>query len=256
MSKASFRLKDMRRLKTEELPAISRRLNELSERKRERYRIGLSRDSVGIIAEVKKASPTRGIIKNISPREQALCYESGGAAGVSVLTDKNYFNGSWDDLKDVAESVKLPVLCKEFIFFTGQLDLACRLGADMALLIARILSFDELKGLYDYAISLGISPLVEIHSINELPDVMRLSPEYLMVNLRNLETLAIEFETGIEALKAIPSTVFRVCASGIKSKKDVEFISRSADTKNFLVGSSLMDSDDPEKLIREMRDVH
>jgi indole-3-glycerol phosphate synthase len=154
-----------------------------------------------------------------------------------------------------ANEVAVPVLCKDFVFFKEQIDAAYACGADMVLLIARALENGELEELYGYAEGLGLLPLVEICHEDELEKLNGINPGVLMVNMRDLETLEIDFERGIKTLNALSADVMAISASGINSGSDIEIIKKEAGVKNFLVGSLLMTHSEPDMMIRELRDV-
>lgn len=243
----------MRSLKEAELPAVREKIRTSGSRARAVHVLG--RGARGVIAEVKQASPSRGAIRTVGPREQAARYLTGGAAALSVLVDGNYFGGSWDDLREVSETAEVPVLCKEFIFFEEQIDLAAACGADMVLLIARCIDAARLRELYSHAEGHGLLPLVEVHHRDELPGALALNPEFLMVNMRNLESLEMDFYRGIESLKEIPGNVTKVSASGMDSAMAVKAIADATGTGLFLVGTALMESQNPGEMIREITDV-
>ena len=253
----AFSLEGMRSLKKTEREAVEKRLRSLSGRSRPHHPLLPPADGgTGIIAEVKKASPSRGTIAEVSPSVQAARYARGGAAAVSVLVGRSFFGGSCDDLEEAAASVGIPVLCKEFIFFREQLDLAWMLGADMALLIACMLSDEELSGLYTHAKHLGLEPLIEIHEAGELARVLRLGPSLVMANARDLRTLELRPERAIAALQAVPEWIGTIYASGISSPEDIRTVRGLTGTRLFLVGTSIMQKGDPSSFIRELADVH
>jgi indole-3-glycerol phosphate synthase len=242
----------MRAIKERELPEVHRLLERCIGRQRARYAFPPESLESGIISEIKKASPSEGGINDVPPAAQATRYGRGGACALSVLTDGNFFGGSWADLWSVADATDLPLLCKEFIYFEEQIDLADCLGADMVLLIARALEPERLRALYGRALRLGLVPLVEVHSADELPDVLELGPRCILVNSRNLETLAIDDEAAARAFEKIPEGVRGVWASGIGSAEDVAAVRDRTGARFFLVGTSLMKSKDPEKVLKEM----
>lgn len=254
--KPGFSLEGMRSLKEAELSGVKKRLRLSRGRSRPRHRLIPPADGrVSIIAEVKKASPSKGAIASVSPAVQAAEYARGGAAAISVLVDHTYFAGSYDDLREAASSVEIPVLCKEFIFFGEQLDLAHVLGADLSLLIARILSDEELSGLYAHAKDLGLEPLIEVHESAELARVLRLGPSFLMANARDLASLEMNPDRAIAALEAVPEGIAGIYASGISTKEDIRTIRERTGARLFLVGTSIMQSGDPEAFIRGLCDV-
>ncbi len=250
-----FDLHAMRAIKERELPEVHALLGRCIERKRASHAFPPVGLASGVIAEIKKASPSRGQISGAPPAGQAALYERGGARALSVLTDGNFFGGSWADLWSVADSTDLPLLCKEFIFFEEQIDLAECLGADMVLLIARVLSPERLRALHERALRLAMTPLVEVHSEEELPAVLGAGPRCVLVNARNLETLAIEEETAARAFAKLPAGVTGVWASGINGAADIAEVRGKTGARFFLVGTSLMKSPAPEKLLREMANV-
>ena len=247
-----FDLHGMRAIKERELPEVHRLLAQCIERKRGRHAFLPASLESGIIAEIKKASPSAGGINDVSPAAQAKLYCGGGACALSVLTEGNFFGGSWADLWSVADATDLPLLCKEFIFFEEQIDLADCLGADMVLLIARALEPERLRVLYERVFRLGLVPLVEVHSAGELPAILELGPRCVLVNARNLETLAMEDDVAERAFAKIPEGVRGVWASGIGSAEDIAAVRVRTGARFFLVGTSLMKSDDPEKVLKEM----
>lgn len=247
-----FSLSTIREIKLRERDQILRAMNGFEERVRPQFTFSPGVDSrISIIAEIKRSSP-RGEMIQADTAQQALSYQEGGASGISVLTEGTFFSGSWKDLLRAGEVVSLPLLCKEFIYYREQIDLAYRYGADMVLLIAQALSREELQSLYACIVQYAMIPLVEIHHPDELAPVLELRPEYLMVNMRNLNTLRIDLPTGIETLKRIPDGVGKICASGIQMRRDIEFIFRKTGTSLFLIGTSLMRSSNPAIFLKEL----
>ena len=204
------------------------------------------KEGVNIIAELKRKSPSAGDIGEIDDERIALYSQY--ATAISVLTDATYFNGSFEILADVADRIKLPILCKDFFIDTVQIDLAYSKGADLILLIARILDKEEMKNLYSYARGLGLNCLVEVHTAEELDKIADLDAEIIGVNARDLDTLVIDLERGKEILSHVNAPV-RVAESGIKSRKDIEGFS---DANCFLIGETLMRSQDLESTFREL----
>ncbi len=247
-----FSLSAIREIKSRERDKILHAINGFEERVRPQFTFSPGVGSrVGIIAEIKRSSP-RGKMISVDAAQQALSYQEGGASGISVLTEGTFFSGSWRDLLRAGEAVSLPLLCKEFIYYREQIDLAYRYGADMVLLIAQALSYEELQMLYEYIMQYTMIPLIEVHHPDELAPVLELSPEYLLVNMRNLNKLSIDLSTGIETLKRIPEGVRRICASGIQSRSDIELISQKTGASLFLIGTSLMQSPNPAIFLKEL----
>jgi len=250
-----FSLAHMPALKRRELPGLRARLEASPPRSRALRGASVLTGKTGVIAEVKKSSPSAGRIADADPAARAAGYAAAGAVAASVLTDDSFFGGSWDDLYAAARAVDVPVLCKEFVRFPEQIDLAAALGADLVLLIASMLARRDLAALYRHALDRGIAPLVEVHEERELDAVLGLSPEVIMVNTRNLATLEMERETAFAALRAVPDGITRVCASGIESAGDVIRAREHTNARLFLVGTALMRAADPEGLIAELSRV-
>ncbi len=204
---------------------------------------------VNIIAEIKQSSPSAGFLREIEV-DSVLDVYNRYAKGISVLTDKKFFGGSFELLKRVAKETELPVLCKEFIIDKKQIDMAYISDADIVLLIAKILDDELLKELYDYASNLGLDVLVEVHSKEELKRVEDLKPAILGVNSRNLDTLEISLERAKDILKSADFECLKIAESGIKTKADIEFLKGSCD--GFLIGETLLKSGDIEAKFREL----
>lgn len=201
-----------------------------------------------VIAEMKRASPSKGDISTeTNPVEQASLYEQAGAACVSVLTETKYFKGSYADLHAVAQAVAIPVLCKDFIVDTVQIDYAKAAGASVVLLIVAALEEAELKALYDYAVAAGLEVLVEVHDEAELDIALNVGATIVGVNNRNLKTFELDLahtETIGKALaKRGRKDVAFISESGIWEASDAEQVAVFG-AKAVLVGESLMRSGD------------
>jgi len=253
-----FRLDEMRGIKSGEIPEMRLMIKELKERKRPLHSIKESlNDRINIIAELKHSSPSAGVLAgNSGDRDTIQGYIEGGASGISVLTEKNYFGGSYPLLQEVCLSCDRPVLCKDFVYFEEQVEAAYLCGADMVLLISRVLDVKLMEKLYATVKSFGMEPLVEIHEKNEIDAISSLNPELVLVNMRNLETLEINFQTGMETLNALPASVVAISASGINTQDDIARIKNGTGTGNFLIGSSLMKSKDPAAMIKGLKNVY
>lgn len=212
-----------------------------------------SQRDVGLIAEVKKASPSKGLIKeDFHPVEIAKAYERGGADCLSVLTDSPYFQGKREYLTQVKKAVNLPILRKDFIIDTIQIDEAQRIGADAILLIGEALEPTLLKELYQYATELSLDVLVEVHDQDTLDRVLKvITPKILGVNNRNLKT----FETNIHQLKAmavtVPKDTILVSESGIHTNEDLQLVQQYG-ANAVLVGESLMRKADQTLAIKQL----
>lgn len=254
----NFRLDDMMNLKSGEISEMEFIIKKIKTRNRPHIPVeNAFSDNINIIAELKHSSPSKGHLAAEGNDNTILnMYINGGASAISVLTEKNFFGGSYDNLLSVASSCDRPVLCKDFICFEEQVEAAYLCGADMVLLIATILDRSTMKKLYDKILSFGMTPVVEIHDKKEIDYIMFLKPGIILVNMRNLKTLEINMKVGIETLKKIPPEITVISASGINSAHDISYIMDECGAHNFLVGSSLMQSNDPENMIREFKNVY
>ncbi|HIQ48268.1 MAG TPA: indole-3-glycerol phosphate synthase TrpC, partial [Aquifex aeolicus] len=206
-----------------------------------------------IIAEVKKASPSEGNIKEVNPEEQAKLYERAGAIAISVLTDFNYFKGSLEDLKKVRNTVKLPLLRKDFTVDKLQILEAKAFGADIVLLIVRMLSEKELKELINFSKELGISPLVEVFTLEEAQKAIDQGAEIIGINNRDLQTFKIDLNRTRELAPKIKDmgAKFVISESGISKREEIlDLMNYQVDA--FLVGTSLMKSANPYKKLKEL----
>ena len=199
---------------------------------------------VRLIAEVKRASPSKGMIRpQFEPTDIALAYEAGGAAAISVLTDEPFFQGRLDYLTAIRNKVAIPVLRKDFILDEYQVYEARVAGADAVLLIAECLEGDELKQLYDLVHLLGMTALIELYEPRHLDRVLATGTKLVGVNNRDLHTFAVELDHVIHLRKDIPDDVTVVAESGIFTAADVEKIHQS-NIQAMLVGESLMRQSD------------
>lgn len=206
-----------------------------------------------IIAEIKRASPSRG---PLAPRADAVrmaaAYARGGAAALSVLTEPEHFGGSLADLEQARAATSLPVLRKDFTLDEYDVAEAAAHGADAILLIAAILSVEKLRRLREYAESLGMAALVEVHDAQELTAALDSGARIVGVNNRDLRTLEVRLETSLELAAHIPDSTLKVSESGIHSPADLRRL-REAGYDAFLVGEHLMQAADPEAALRELR---
>ena len=213
---------------------------------------GLLTASVGVIAEVKRRSPSKGAIRPaISTERQVAAYESGGAAALSILTEPDRFGGSPRDLVAARAGSTLPLLRKDFMVASLQLVEARALGASAVLLIARALAPGRLRDMAAEAVSLGLETLVEVRDESELADALSVRATMIGVNNRDLETLAIDGATSERLIPLIPADRIAIAESGIQGRADVErFAECGADA--VLVGSSLSASEDPAAAVRTL----
>jgi indole-3-glycerol phosphate synthase len=205
-----------------------------------------------IIAEIKKASPSKGVIReDFIPADIAQSYAEHGAACLSVLTDRQYFQGSPDYLKQARASCDLPVLRKDFMVDAYQVYEARAMGADCILLIAACLSDDQMRDLEALARSLDMAVLVEVHDRDELHRALKLRTPLVGINNRNLRTFEVSLQTTLDMLPDVPVDRLLVTESGIVSAADVQRM-RSANVHAFLVGEAFMRASDPGVALAEL----
>ncbi len=206
-----------------------------------------------VIAEVKRRSPSKGVLADIpDPAELAAAYERGGAAAISVLTEQRRFGGSLSDLRTVRAAVPTPLLRKDFMVTPYQLHESRAAGADLVLLIVAALDQPLLEKLYAEARGLGLTVLVEVHDAEETHRAVDLGAELIGVNARNLKTLDIDADAFARLAPLIPDTCVRVAESGISGPADVQrYAEQGANV--VLVGEALVKDGDPEEAVRSMR---
>lgn len=216
------------------------------------FRQSLQAAEFGLIAEVKKASPSAGIInETIDPAQQAFDYQFGGAHAISVLTDEKYFQGHLMDLKAVRAKVNLPLLRKDFMVHRNQIYEAIVGGADAILLIVAGLKADELNDLYQEARDLQLDVLVEVHDLREMDYALDLGADLIGINNRSLQTFEVSLETTVLLAEEAPTDVVLVSESGIKGRSEVELV-QSAGVDAILVGETLMRSENVRAKILEL----
>ena len=205
-----------------------------------------------VIAEIKKASPSKGVIRsNFNPDSIAKSYELGGAACISVLTDKEYFQGDPSFIEVVKNNCSLPVLRKDFIIDSYQVYESRALGADCILLIASALNIDELKKFESIANNLGMAVLVEVHNEEELQKAILLDTPLVGINNRNLKTFEVSLNTSIDLVTRIPNNRIPITESGIFKHSDIKLMN---DNKifTFLVGEAFMRDDNPGQSLKKL----
>ena len=217
----------------------------------------LRADKSGIIAEIKRASPSKGVInKYVSIERTSIGYMQAGASALSVLTDTKFFQGSNDDLKAARKFNYCPILRKDFTVDEYQILEAKSIGADVVLLIAAVLMPDEVKRLAAFAHSLGLEVLLEVHSGEELARSLCDDVDVVGVNNRDLQTFSVSLETSERLASEIPSNFVKISESGIRTAEDVHRL-RSAGFQGFLIGEQFMRHSRPEEacanFIRELR---
>ena len=215
-------------------------------------RSSLCSKSYKLIAEIKRASPSKGLIReNFNPVELAKSYESGGATCISVLTDEPYFKGKLSYIKEVRNVVSVPILRKDFIIDAYQIMESRAAGADCILLIMAALSDKEAQEFEAEAHSLNMDVLIEVHNEDELERAMNLVSPLIGINNRNLKTLEIDISVSERLLKKLPSTKVAVSESGLYTQQDLDRVA-SAGAQCFLVGESLMRQEDVEVATRKL----
>ncbi len=207
---------------------------------------------VSVIAEVKRSSPSKGALATISdPARLAEDYAAGGASAISVLTEERRFGGTLDDLKAVRAAVDVPVLRKDFIITSYQLWEARACGADLILLIAAALDHNALVALVERAESIGLTPLVEVHTEDEILRAVDAGAKMVGVNARNLKTLEVDRDTFARLAPLIPEGVVRIAESGVRGPHDViELAREGADA--VLVGESLVTGKEPRTAVADL----
>lgn len=211
----------------------------------------IAQGNAGVIAEIKKASPSKGVIReHFVPAELARSYELGGAACLSILTDVDFFQGADAYLQQARAAVTLPVIRKDFLVDEYQIYEARAMGADCVLLIVAALSADKLKELNALAHSIGLDVLVEVHDEAELDIALELPNKLIGINNRNLHTFDVTLETTYRLLDKIGSERIVVTESGILAPEDVQAM-RSKNVNAFLVGEAFMRADDPGVALAE-----
>ena len=207
------------------------------------FKKSLQNKAEAIIAEIKKASPSAGIISdNFDPVLKSKEYESFGASALSILTEEDYFLGNIEYLKDVKATTSLPILRKDFIVDEYQIYESKLIGADCILLIASILNDEELKNFSEIAERLKLDYIIEVHDEEELQRVQHFSNAIIGVNNRNLKTFDVDINNSVELKKIFEGENIFIAESGIKSKKDIEYLQQH-NINVFLIGESLMKGD-------------
>ncbi len=263
MSQTPDILKTILRRKTEELIERSRRvpIREMSQRAAARspargFSEALTRrvraGEPAVIAEIKRASPSKGLLRqDYRPREIARSYETGGAAALSILTDSDFFQGADAHLSEARDACKLPVLRKDFTIDAYQVYEARAIGADCILLIVSCLGDAQLAELSGLAAHLNMDVLVEVHDADELDRALALDPVLLGINNRDLRSFETSLDTTLKLLGRVPAGVIVVTESGIHTPEDVALMRRHG-VDAFLVGEAFMRADDPGKKLAEL----
>ena len=214
----------------------------------------LEKSGLSCICEVKKASPSKGLIRpDFQPVELAKEYESAGADCISCLTEEHYFQGSSDYLKNIADTVNIPILRKDFIIDEYQIYEAKYLGASAVLLIAAVLEYPRLKSYFDLAHTLSLDCLIEVHTKEEMEIVQKLNPKLIGVNNRNLKTFEVNLQTTAELASMKQAGQLLVSESGIKNNQDMKIV-QSLGADAVLIGETLMRSDTITETLHALRE--
>jgi len=214
----------------------------------DKHKIG----SQAVIAEIKKASPSKGIIREaFDPISIALSYEKGGAACLSVLTDKEYFQGDINYIQQIKQTCQLPILRKDFIIDPYQIYESKAFGADCILLIAAALDLSEMKEFEAIAESLNMAVLVESHNLAELEEAIELNTLLIGINNRNLKTFDVSLQTSIDLKEKIPSGRIAITESGIFTREDIDFMNEYG-ISTFLIGEAFMRDADPGQSLENL----
>ena len=217
------------------------------------FETALRRKGISFICEVKKASPSKGIIAGDFPYLNiAKEYEQAGADAISVLTEPDFFLGRDEYLSEISRAVRIPVLRKDFIIDEYQLYEAKRIGADAVLLICSLLTKERLRYFLMITKQLGLSALVEVHTENEVGMALQAGAGIIGVNNRNLKTFTVNLMTSIELRKQVPQNILFVAESGIHTPEDIRLL-EEAGVDAVLIGEALMRSNDKKKLLSELR---
>ena len=217
------------------------------------FKEALSGDEISIIAEVKRASPSKGLIaEDFDYLTIAKEYEEAGASAISVLTEPYFFKGSNDYLKEISQCVNIPILRKDFVIDEYMIWEAKAIGASAVLLIVSILSIVELKKFLDLAHDLGLSAIVETHDGDEIRTALNVGAEIIGVNNRDLTDFTVNIENSINLRRCVSGDVIFISESGIKTPQDVRKLKEN-NVDAVLIGETLMKSDDKKSMISELK---
>ena len=250
------RLEEILRVKREEIEALRPTMQELQSAAQARndfrdFRRALKKDSLAVIAEIKKASPSAGVIaESFDPVAIAQAYERDGAAAMSILTDEKFFQGHLDYLRQVREAVRVPLLRKDFILDEIQIAQSSAAGADAILLIVAALDQKELVDLFQAAASYHLDALVEVHTLRELDRALAIDAKIIGINNRDLATFYVDLRVTESLCKKVPDDVVLVSESGIRTLQDVDRM-KACGVDAVLIGEALMRG---ELSIQEVRE--
>lgn len=207
---------------------------------------------INLIAEIKKASPSKGILRgDFNPIKIGVTYQAHGASAISILTDERFFEGRLEYIKKVKENVSLPILRKDFIIDEYQIYQSVAAGADAILLIAELLSSNEITGLYNIATSLGLDVLMETHNEEDIEKALASGGNIIGINNRDLHTFRVDLAVTQKLIRLIPQNKIRVSESGIRTYEDVMFL-KSLGVNAVLIGEAFMEAGDIAAKMREI----
>jgi indole-3-glycerol phosphate synthase len=217
-----------------------------------KFSVAITNKKPGIIAEIKKASPSEGVIRrDIDVNGIAQSYQKNGASAISVVTDRSFFQGNIEWIGEIKKAASLPVIRKDFVIDEKQVYESKAAGADAMLLIAAILDEVKLKDLYTLCYELGMESLVEVHTIQELEKAMRIGAEIIGINNRNLKSFGVDNSTFSSIAEHIPNDKIVVAESGIHSREDLLYM-KNANAYAVLIGTHFMRAPDPGKALAEL----
>lgn len=219
------------------------------------FETALAASNMSFICEVKKASPSKGVIAVDFPYQTiAQSYEAAGAAALSVLTEPDFFQGENKFLSKIKQTTSIPILRKDFIVDEYQIYESKVIGADAILLIAALLETEELKRYQELAHTLGMSALVEVHSQSELKKSLSINPRIIGVNNRNLKTFEVDIQNAVLLRNQVPQNILFIAESGIKTRADISLLEEKA-VNGVLIGETLMQATDKQVKLAELRGV-
>jgi indole-3-glycerol phosphate synthase len=239
--------------KTVSIADLEDRINEFSKRSFvENLKRKISQKEIAVIAEIKRSSPSKGVIReNFILEDIAKDYAANGATCLSILTDEPFFGGNIEYLERARKIVKIPILRKDFIIDSFQVTETKASGADCILLIVAALDDHELKDFYDQSKAIDLDVLIEVHNLEELERALKISPELLGINNRNLSSFEVDIQNSIDLLEKIPSDVTIISESGILKQSDLKNLS-SAGIYGFLIGEKFMRAESPGQDLFEL----
>lgn len=239
--------------KTVSIADLEDRINEFSKRSFvENLKRKISQKEIAVIAEIKRSSPSKGVIReNFILEDIAKDYAANGATCLSILTDEPFFGGNIEYLERARKIVEIPILRKDFIIDSFQVTETKASGADCILLIVAALDDHELKDFYDQSKAIDLDVLIEVHNLEELERALKISPELLGINNRNLSSFEVDIQNSIDLLEKIPSDVTIISESGILKQADLKNLS-SAGIYGFLIGEKFMRAESPGQDLFEL----